>query len=337
MGNKIETGHGSGGLMTQKLIREMFYAYLGNDILKAAGDSAITSIHGQNIAITTDSYVVNPLFFPGGDLGKLAICGTVNDLAVSGAKPLYLTAGFILEEGLSVSVLEKVVKSMKDASEQAGVKVVAGDTKVVPAQKADGIYINTSGIGTVKNAHKEIASGSKIRQGDVIIVNGTIGDHEAAIINAREQFFEETKLTSDCASLQTIILDLLEQCHEVRFMRDITRGGLSGILHEIAGMTGKGIDIFEDRIPINDSVKAFCETLGFEPLHFANEGKFVLIIPGTEAEKALSVMKRHEKKSKAAIIGVVKDEHAGEVVMETSIGGKRLLEPLRAAKTPRIC
>lgn len=337
MDDKIEIGHGSGGLMTQELIHDLFMKYFDNKWLNAEGDSAIVDSTHQNIALTTDSYVINPLFFPGGDLGKLSVCGTVNDLAVTGARPSYLTAGFIIEEGLPFTSLEQIVKSMKAEADKAGINIVAGDTKVVEKGQADQLFINTSGMGFVDELHKNLANGKLITGGDLIWVNGTLGDHEAAIMNAREAYFENSRLESDCASLNGLIRELLDRCNTIRFLRDITRGGLAGILHEIAGMASLGIAINENKIPVSESVQAFCESLGYEPLHMACEGKCIVIADESEAERISSIMKNHEFGKNAGQIGKVTEEHPGEVVLETMIGGRRLLEPPRTAKVPRIC
>jgi len=337
MAEKIEIGHGSGGLMTHELIQEVFMKHFDNQWLKAEGDSAIVESTHQKIAITTDSYVIHPLFFSGGDLGKLAVCGTVNDLAVTGARPSYLTAGFIIEEGLPLETLESIVRSMKAEADKVGVHIVAGDTKVVEKGQADQLFINTSGVGFVDDLHRNLANGKLIKKGDVVFVNGTVGDHEAAIINAREEYFLASRLQSDCASLNGLIRDLLDRCNSVRFIRDITRGGLAGILHEIAGMTSLGFEIEENKIPIDEGVQAFCEALGYEPLHMACEGKCVVIADESEAKQVDRVMKNHELGNKASRIGRVTKEHPEQVVLETLVGGRRLLEPPRAAKVPRIC
>lgn len=337
MTDTIELGHGGGGLMSRKLIRSIFMKYFDNEWLNCEGDSAVVKSSGSHIAFTTDSYVIDPLFFPGGDLGKLAVCGTVNDLAVTGAKPACLTAGFILEEGISFNILENIAESMKAAADKAGVNIVAGDTKVVGKGQADRIFINTSGIGFVNDKHKDIVSGKMIEEGDVLIVNGTLGDHEATIINARENFFEDSGLKSDCASLNGIIKDLLDECHTLHFMRDITRGGLAGILSEIADISDKGIEINEVDIPFNESVTAFCEALGYDPLHMANEGKFVIVLSAGEADKAMRILKKHEEGINVSRIGRITIDHPGKVVMNTLVGGRRLVEPPWTVKVPRIC
>ena len=338
MANKIEIGHGSGGIMTQELIRNIFMKHFDNEWLNAAGDSAVFEApHQRNIAFTTDSYVIHPLFFAGGDLGKLAVCGTVNDLAVTGARPAYLTAGFIIEEGLPLSTLEAIVKSMAEEAQKAGVCIAAGDTKVVEKGKVDRLFINTSGMGFLDDLHKNIASGKLINAADAVFVNGTVGDHEAAIINAREAFFESSKLVSDCASLNDLVRKLLDRTNTVRFIRDITRGGLAGILHEVAEMTSMGFELEENKIPISESVQAFCETLGYEPLHMACEGKCMIIADESEAEQVERVLKNHELGKNGARIGKVTHDHPAELVLATVVGGRRLLDPPRAAKVPRIC
>lgn len=337
MDDKIEIGHGSGGLLTHELIRDVFIKHFDNEWLNAEGDSAIIDIKYQSAAFTTDSYVIDPLFFPGGDIGKLAVCGTVNDLAVAGARPAYLTAGFIIEEGLPITTLEAVVKSMKSEAEKAGIYIVSGDTKVVEKGKCDRLFINTSGIGFVDDVHRNMSAGKHVGAGDVIFVNGTVGDHEAAIINAREEFFLSSTLLSDCASLNGLIKELLDQSDNVRFLRDITRGGLASILHELARMTGLGIDIIENDVPVGEDVQAFCEVLGYDPLNMACEGKCIIIAGEADAEKVELILKKHELGENAARIGKMTNSHPGEVVLETMIGGYRLLEPPRAAKVPRIC
>ncbi len=337
MHNRIEAGHGSGGRMTRKLIRELFLESFSNKWLDKEGDSALIESGAGSLAITTDSYVVSPLFFPGGDLGKLAVCGTVNDLAVSGAVPRWLTAGFILEEGLPIDTLQQVVASMAATAREADVIIVAGDTKVVEKGQADSIYINTSGVGTLAEHHKQMSSGSLIQAGDLVLLSGNTGDHEAAVINAREGFFDKTRLISDCAPLNGLIINLMKQCRGIRFMRDVTRGGLAGILSEISEMASAGLEIMEEEIPVSEQVAAFCEALGFDPLHFANEGRIVIVLDRQEAENALKVMRNHEYGRNAAVIGKITKEHPAVVVMETGIGGRRIIEPPWSAKTPRIC
>jgi hydrogenase expression/formation protein HypE len=337
MSDKIEIGHGSGGLMTRKLIRELFIEYFGNKWLNLEGDSAVLNMAEKHLAYTTDAHVISPLFFPGGDLGKLAICGTVNDLAVAGAVPLYLTASFIIEEGLEYDILEKIVRSMRDEASLAGVNIVAGDTKVVEHGKADGLYISTSGIGIVQEQNTSLASMKAVAPGDTVFVSGTIGDHEAAVINAREGMFDSQLLVSDCASLNGFINAILEKFSGIHFLRDITRGGLSGILHEISSTIDLGIEINETDIPVNDHVLAFCETLGFDPYQMACEGRCIIIADSAVASELTAFMKQHELGHRATQIGRITSSHPGDVVMETMIGSRRMLKPPLALKTPRIC
>lgn len=335
--SKIELGHGSGGQMSHELIEEVFFRHFNNPYLFQEGDSAVISSVPGRIAITTDSYVIKPLFFPGGDIGKLAVAGTVNDLAVAGAIPRYLTAGFILEEGLDRETLIKVVKSMRAEGDRAGIIVIAGDTKVVEKGQADQLYINTAGVGFYPEKGFSSNLPGTIMDGDVIIINGTPGDHEASIINAREGIFEETQLYSDCASLNGLIEILLHNYRGIKFMRDITRGGLAGILNEIARIKDTGIEINEPNIPVSAAVKSFCEMLGYDMMHLASEGKFVMITEASPAEKIMSEMKKHEHGKDAAIIGKITSEHPGEVVLNTAIGGRRLLNSPLGSLVPRIC
>lgn len=323
--------------MTAKLIKELFLAHFDNKYLEQESDSALMESETGLIACTTDSYVIHPLFFPGGDLGKLSVCGTVNDLAVSGADPRYLTAAFILEEGLDITILERIVKSMKEEADRACVKIVAGDTKVVGKGQADQIFINTTGLGFFEKKNRYLADNLPVEKGDLVLISGTAGDHEAAIINAREEIFESSMLVSDCASLNGMISTVLENSKAVKFMRDITRGGTAGIINEIAALLKIGIDLDEAAIPLSEQVSGFCEMLGYDPLHFASEGKCIMIINQTEAEIILSVLKRHSKGKNAAIIGKVTDNHPGEVIMNTITGGRRMLSPPVANQVPRIC
>lgn len=323
--------------MTTKLIKELFLAHFDNIYLEQESDSAVVESETGLIACTTDSYVIHPLFFPGGDLGKLSVCGTVNDLAVSGADPRYLTAAFILEEGLDIIILEKIVKSMKEEADRACVKIIAGDTKVVGKGQADQIFINTTGLGFFQKKNRYLADSLLVEEGDLVLISGTAGDHEAAIINAREGIFESSMLVSDCASLNGMISSVLENSKEVKFMRDITRGGTAGIINEIAALLKIGIDVDEAAIPLSAQVNGFCEMLGYDPLHFASEGKCIMIINQTEAENILSVLKKHPKGKNAAIIGKVTNNHPGEVIMNTIAGGRRILSPPVANQVPRIC
>lgn len=336
-GLKIEIGHGSGGIMTTKLIKELFLAHFDNMYLEQGSDSAVVKSEAGLIACTTDSYVIHPLFFPGGDLGKLSVCGTVNDLAVSGADPRYLTAAFILEEGLDIAILEKIVISMKEEADRACVKIIAGDTKVVGKGQADQIFISTTGLGFFHEKSRYLADNSIVKEGDLVLISGTAGDHEAAIINAREGIFESSMLVSDCASLNGMISSVLENSEDVKFIRDITRGGTAGIINEISALFKVGIDVDEAAIPISPQVKGFCEMLGYDPLHFASEGKCIMIIDRAEAENILSVLQKHSKGKNAAVIGKVTNNHPGEVIINTIAGGRRMLSPPAANQVPRIC
>lgn len=318
------------------MIEEVFFEYFDNLYLRQEGDSAIVASSCGNLALTTDSYVINPLFFPGGDLGKLSVCGTVNDLAVSGATPRYLTAGFILEEGLELDILVSIVKSMKKEAVCAGIKIVAGDTKVVGKGQADKIYINTTGLGFFKE-NLNVKESNQIENGDVIIISGTPGDHEAAVINAREGIFEQTELISDCASLNGMIQRVLARSEKIKFMRDITRGGLAAILNEISVMANMGLDIDESAIPVSAAVKGFCEMLGYDMYHFASEGKCIFISDRSDADDVLSTLKEKESGKNASIIGTIRKDHPGEVVLKTSIGGRRLMSAPLGTQVPRIC
>lgn len=323
--------------MTTRLISEIFAKSFDNIYLQQEGDSAILKSGSETIAFTTDSYVISPLFFPGGDLGKLAVCGTVNDLAVAGARPKYLTAGFMLEESLEIDILERIVKSMKREADIAHVKIVAGDTKVVGKGQLDQIYINTSGIGLYDKNNSFKSEPQRIKNGDAIIISGVPGEHEAAIINAREKIFIESKLVSDCACLNGLIAEVLQNCEGVKFIRDITRGGTAGILNEIAKLSGKGMEINENTIPLSEELKGFCEMLGYDSLNFASEGKFIIITEQEEAEKVLKILRDHKLGKKASIIGEVRKEHPGEVVLNTAIGGQRILSQPLGSQVPRIC
>ncbi len=336
MSKTILLGHGSGGRMTHQLIQEIFVKYFNNETLSEQTDAAILENPNKKIAFTTDSYVVDPLFFPGGNIGKLAVCGTVNDLAVSGAQALYLSCGFIIEEGFLFDDLETIVKSMAEEAFKAGVKIVTGDTKVVNKSKCDKIFINTSGIGIVDNNHTHIASGNKISIGDKIIINGSIGDHGIAIMGSRENLKYETNIESDCASLNHLINKIIKQC-EIHFMRDATRGGIASVVCEITQKHKIGIALDESRIPIKESVRGLCEVFGFDPLYVANEGKFVIIAPKKDANKILELLQADELGKDAAIIGEITENHLGKVILNTSIGGKRMVDMLAGEQLPRIC
>ena len=335
MGEKILLEHGSGGRMSHDLIRDLFFKYFSNTILCRNGDSALLGSI-ENPAFTTDSYVVDPVFFPGGNIGKLAVCGTVNDLAAAGAVPLYLSAGFIIEEGLPLADLEKIVISMAEEAEKAGVRIVTGDTKVVNRGHCDKIFINTAGIGMIGHGKQNISSGEMIKPGDSILINGFIGDHGIAVMGQRESLQFGSDVLSDCASLHNITQNLMDKA-DVHFMRDATRGGLATVLTGIAEQFGVGIESEEDKIPVRDSVGGLCELFGLDPLYVANEGKMVVLVPGEQEQIALDIMRNSEHGKEAAIIGRVTVEHPGKVIMHTGIGGKRFVDMLAGEQLPRIC
>lgn len=334
---KILLSHGSGGKQSHDLIRNLFYRYFDNNILSAGGDSALIKIKTENLAFTTDSFVVDPLFFPGGDIGKLAVCGTINDLAVSGAVPKYLSAGFIIEEGLDFAMLEKIVKSMAEIAKKAQVQIVTGDTKVVNRGKCDKLFINTAGIGELDSKFKKISSGNTICTGDKILVNGFIGDHGIAVMSARNELKVTASVKSDCAPLNGLIQEILNVSENVKFMRDATRGGLATVLTEIVQNKNFGITVFEEQIPVRDSVRGMCEFFGFDPLYVANEGKVVIFVPGNEAGKVLETMRKNELGKNTQIIGEVVSKNAGKVILKTKIGGKRIIDMIFGEQLPRIC
>lgn len=330
----IVLGHGSGGKLSHDLINRLFLPELGKAAPRALDDSGVVNINGQRLALTTDSHVVSPLFFPGGDIGKLAICGTVNDLAMVGAIPIALTCGFVIEEGLSFDVLQSVVKSMQEAAKEAGVYIAAGDTKVVQKGGADKLFINTSGIGKIPDGIN--ISGANARNGDVIIISGTIGDHGIAVLSAREDLGFETKLESDVAPLNHLAQAMMN-AGEVHVLRDPTRGGLATTLNEIASQSNLTIEIQETAFPIRPQVHAACEMLGFDPLYVANEGKLVAFVKAGDAEKILSLMRQTRYGEEAVIIGKVIQTNSPHVRLRTSIGGTRLIDMLPGEMLPRIC
>ncbi len=337
--DRILLAHGSGGRMMRELIERVFLPRL-NSGYEGLGleDSAVIPMDipaGGRLALTTDSYVVNPLFFPGGDIGELAVNGTVNDLAMSGANPLYITAGFIIEEGLGLSTLERVVESMRAAAGRAGVVIAAGDTKVVDRGKADGLFINTSGVGVVPDG-VDISAGN-LRPGDVVIVSGTMGDHGMAVMSVREGLGFSSEIASDTAPLNSLVRDIIKACPEVRALRDPTRGGLAATLNEFAGASRVSITVDEAAIPVTDGVRGACELLGLDPLYVANEGKLVACVPGDYAEKVLAAMKDNEYGRNAAIVGEAAAEPAGKVLIRTLIGGRRFLDMPAGEILPRIC
>ncbi|MFB3924633.1 MAG: hydrogenase expression/formation protein HypE [Syntrophales bacterium] len=332
---RILLEHGSGGLMSNELISRIFLPAFRNDLLERLEDGAVFPVGGARVCFTTDSFVVNPIFFPGGDIGSLAINGTVNDLAMCGGKPLYLSAGFILEEGFEMDFLERIVESMSRAAARAGVKVVTGDTKVVPRGAADRIFINTSGVGSID--YPNMISPESIRPGDVVILNGTIGDHGAAIMNQREGLSFGSDIYSDSAPLNGLVEDILAATPNIHCMRDATRGGLGAILAEIAKKTGYLIRVSEIDIPVRSDVRGICEILGIEPLYLANEGKMVVFCPEEDAKKVLTVMKKNPLGRDAAAIGRVLQRKTGRVEMTTVIGGERIIDLPTGELVPRIC
>ncbi len=325
MNDKILLAHGSGGKLSHDLIEKTFVPPLNNPIIARMDDSAVFDLNGR-IAFTTDSYVVNPIFFPGGDIGRLAVCGTVNDLAMSGASPLYLSVSFIIEEGLPFDELKRVVNSIKESAEDAGVEVVAGDTKVVDQGSADRLFVNTAGVGIIPPGVD--ISGSNAMPGDKVILSGAIGDHGMAIMSQRGGLRFEIPVESDCAPLNSLVADMLAYSNQIHCLRDPTRGGLASTLR---------INIEEEKIPVHQSVSAACELLGFDPLYVANEGKLVAVVSSAYAEGALNAMKHNRYGGESAIIGEVVSEHPGRVSMRTLLGASRIVDMLTGELLPRIC
>lgn len=326
----VQMAHGSGGKLMHSLLEKLVLPAFSNPLLETHHDGAVFAAGNTKLAFSTDSYVVRPLFFPGGDIGALAINGTVNDLAMCGARPLYLSAGFILEEGLPMETLWQVIQSMQSAAEDAGVQIVTGDTKVVDRGKGDGIFINTAGVGMIEH-HLTIAP-SSVRPGDAILLNGDIGRHGMAIMAAREGLAFESEIESDCAPLASSVLALLDAGIEVRCLRDLTRGGLASGLIEIAQSVKLHIQIVESAIPVMENVRGACEILGLDPLYVANEGRFIAFVPAAQAESALSIMGED-----AQLIGTVQDDSSNLVTMRSAIGANRIVDMLSGDQLPRIC
>jgi hydrogenase expression/formation protein HypE len=333
--DRILLGHGAGGKLSHELLKELFLPFFDNEILRALGDSAVLAADRSRLALTSDSYVVKPLYFPGGDIGRLSICGTVNDLAMAGAMPLGIAASFILEEGFAIQDLERIVTSIRTAALEAGVMVVAGDTKVVERGAAEGVYITTSGVGLVPEG-VDIRS-SRAAPGDVIVLNGPIGDHEAAVLLARGEFSLQGEIRSDCAPLNGLVKTMLDACSDIHALRDPTRGGLATALWEIASTSKVGVILDEQKIAVRDAVRGVCDLLGFDPFYLANEGKLVAFVPQEEVESVLRAMKTDPLGMESMIIGRVIDKNPGRVLLKTNIGGHRLLEPLSGVQFPRIC
>jgi hydrogenase expression/formation protein HypE len=334
-GERILLGHGSGGKLSADLLRDIFLPALGNPILDRLEDQAVVSMNGARLAITTDSFVVKPLFFRGGDIGSLAVHGTINDLAMGGAVPLWLSAAFILEEGLAIETLQRVVASMQRAAANAGVQIITGDTKVVEKGGADGLFLNTTGIGRVREGIS--LSASLARPDDAVLVSGYLGDHGVAILAEREGLQFETQVQSDSAALHTLVARLLEATREVRCLRDPTRGGLSSTLNEIAASSQVGMELDETSLPVREEVRGACEMLGLDPLYVANEGKLVAIVAPSAAQEALRALHSHPLGKDAAIIGRVTGEHPRMVVMRTPFGTTRIVDMLAGDQLPRIC
>lgn len=335
-GKKIVMGHGSGGKMMHDLIAKVFLPPIDNPVLHAGNDAGLVNPHDQaHLAISTDSHVVWPLFFPGGDIGKLAVCGTVNDVAMMGAIPKYLTAGFILEEGFDIDTLERILHSMSAAAEEANVQVVAGDTKVVQKGKADGLYINTSGLGIV-NAGVKI-SGNQATPGDIVILSGPIGDHGIAVLGARGELGFESEIVSDIAPLNHLVASMIDSSDRIHVLRDPTRGGVASTLNEIASQSNVCIVLNENAIPVSPPVQAACEMLGFDPLYVANEGKLIAVVHPGDAKKVLMTMRNNRYGEKAVIIGEVLENPRSRVLIRTSYGSTRILDVMAGEMLPRIC
>lgn len=332
---KVLLAHGGGGKLMNNLIEKMFMPEFSSIDISQRHDSAVINLSSNKLAFTTDSYVIHPLFFPGGDIGSLAVHGTINDLAMSGAVPKYISAGFIIEEGLSMETLWKIITSMKEVVKTCGVEIITGDTKVVDKGKGDGIFINTSGIGIIE--HNLNINPSSVKEGDAVIINGDIGRHGIAVMAVREGLGFETVIESDSAPLYGLVKKLIDSGIEIHCMRDLTRGGLASALAEIAEASGFEINISEIEIPVREDVKGACEILGFDPLYVANEGRFVLFIPEKDVKKALSLMQKDKNGIDANKIGNVTTNNKGLVTMKSIIGASRIIDMLSGEQLPRIC
>ena len=330
----VTLAHGAGGRLSHRLVKG-FERIFDNPILAPLSDAAVFDLPGGRLAFTTDSHVISPVFFPGGDIGRLSVFGTVNDLAVMGAQPLYLSCGLIIEEGFSLDDLQRIVRSLAQAAQEAGVSIITGDSKVVERGKGDGIFINTAGLG--RFAAGEDLCGEAPEPGDQILITGTLGDHAAAIMNAREGLRFDTALVSDCAPISDMILTLLRNCRGIKWMRDPTRGGLAAALNEFAENLTCGVELEESVLPVKPAVRSICELLGFDPLHLANEGKAVIVVRGKDAEKAISLLREQELGQDAAIIGRIVEKPSGCVILRTLIGGLRVIDLPAGDLLPRIC
>jgi hydrogenase expression/formation protein HypE len=333
----VVIGHGSGGSMTQDLIRNIFQSQIGNDILAEGNDAARLQLSGQSgqLAVSTDSHVVSPLFFSGGDIGRLAVAGTVNDVAMLGARPAFLTAGFILEEGFPMADLNRIIESIAETCQEAGVQIIAGDTKVVEKGKADGIYINTAGFGLIPDGLN--IGGQFAKPGDAVLISGTLGEHSIAVLEARGELGFESGIQSDVAPLNHLIADLLDAVPDVHVLRDPTRGGLASSLNEIACQSQVSIHLTEEEIPIKPNVRIACEMLGFDPLYLANEGKVIIILPEELVDQALNIVHTSPYGEFAARIGSISEGDVGRVLLHTAFGTTRLLSMLSGEILPRIC
>jgi hydrogenase expression/formation protein HypE len=334
MTERILLAHGSGGRLAHDLIEKVLVKPLSNPLLDRLDDSAVFSCSGR-LAFTTDSYVVNPIFFPGGDIGKLAVCGTVNDLSMVGAKPLYLSLAFIIEEGLTLDELEHVLISVQAAAREAQVQIVTGDTKVVNKGSADKLFVNTAGVGLVPEGID--ISGSNAKPGDKVILSGTIGDHGIAVLSQREGLGFSTRLESDCAPLNGLVAEMMAASNRIHALRDPTRGGLATTLNEIASQSKVGIRIEEEKVPVRNEVRGACEMLGIDPLYVANEGKLVALVHPEDAGAVLNRMRQHRYGRDAAVIGEVRADRPGRVVMKTALGASRIVDMLVGDPLPRIC
>lgn len=333
--DRILLAHGSGGTMMKELIEELFVAEFGDEALSRMDDAASLDLPAGRLAFSTDTYVVHPLFFPGGDIGRLAVCGTVNDVATSGAVPLYMSVGFVLEEGMLVDDLRRILVSMREAAAEAGVRIVTGDTKVVERGHGDGVYINTAGVGVM--AEGLDLTGSKCTPGDAVLLSGTLGDHGIAVMSTREGLSFSTDIRTDAAPLNAMVAAVLDAAPDVRCFRDPTRGGLSSTLNELAGASGVSITVDERAVPVREQVRGACEMLGYDVFQVANEGKMVAVVPTAQAEAALEAMRMSPYGEDAAIVGSVNEGHAGKVYVRTAFGANRVMDMLVGEQLPRIC
>lgn len=332
----ITLSHGSGGKATNKLIDNLFYKYFNNEFLLQKNDSSVLPVINGKIAMSTDSFVINPIFFEGGDIGKLAVCGTINDICMSGAKPLYISVGFIIEEGLPISELEKVVQSIAKTANEAGVEIVTGDTKVVEKGSCDKIYINTTGIGIIEE-NRAYLGGDKVKNGDKIIISGTLGDHGMCIMNKRENLGFETSIKSDCCLLNKLIEDILSASNNVKVLRDPTRGGLATTLNEIIEHSNISMEIAEEFIPVKPEVDAMCEILGLDPLFIANEGKVVVIVDKNDADNVLNIMRQNPVGKDSVLLGEAINDGKNKLYLKTKIGGRRIINMPEGEILVRIC